>query len=464
MKIKKFIINNLYGYKQIKIDFENPIKILIGENGLGKTTVLNIIYFTLSKKFDRLSKINFESIDIIIDTKNKITIKKEILLKHLNRDNEISGSHFSEYLTKLNKDQTKNLRNLLDDASISPQFKRIELQNFLKEVGININAPAQYVFDLVKKHYNEFDANKFEEVIRQLDEYVDCKILYFPTYRRIEEEIKNIGYVSREELNEKYAHFISKKDLFSKLPQDDDIIQFGMKDVEDRIDKITSKIAHSSIIGFSDITAEMLHQLLTDFPNVKTKSRNKIDIDKLNIILERIGPNMSQSDRQQITEYIKKGETSNKGLLFFIDKLIELYNKQETQDTAIKNFVEVCNFYLSEKKYFYNEREVSLNIQHENENYAKFNKSSKVINLNQLSSGEKQIVSLFSKIYLEEDERYIVLFDEPELSLSIFWQKRLLPDILKSKKCDLMVAVTHSPFIYDNELYEFTNGLSEYES
>nr|WP_255356453.1 AAA family ATPase [Cylindrospermopsis sp. CR12] len=76
-----------------------------------------------------------------------------------------------------------------------------------------------------------------------------------------------------------------------------------------------------------------------------------------------------------------------------------------------------------------------------------------------LSSGEKQIISLFSKIYLEPHEDFIVLFDEPELSLSIEWQRRLLPDILKSNRCKLLLAVTHSPFIFDNELDLNANDL-----
>lgn len=80
-----------------------------------------------------------------------------------------------------------------------------------------------------------------------------------------------------------------------------------------------------------------------------------------------------------------------------------------------------------------------------------FNENGKVIQLMQLSSGEKQIVSLFSKLYLESDEKSVVVIDEPELSLSIQWQKMLLPDIILTNNCDLLVTVTHSPFIFANE-------------
>jgi len=83
--------------------------------------------------------------------------------------------------------------------------------------------------------------------------------------------------------------------------------------------------------------------------------------------------------------------------------------------------------------------------------------------LKKLSSGEKQIISIFSRIYLsDDDQRFIVLFDEPELSLSITWQQKLLPHIMDSKKCDFLLAVTHSPFISDNVLDSFTIGLNEF--
>jgi len=38
----------------------------------------------------------------------------------------------------------------------------------------------------------------------------------------------------------------------------------------------------------------------------------------------------------------------------------------------------------------------------------------------------------------------------------------LLPDILKSNKCIFLLAATHSPFIYENELDKYAIGLHEY--
>ncbi|NFG40381.1 ATP-binding protein [Clostridium botulinum] len=44
MKIKSIYIKNIKALKDFKIDFNNNVNVLIGENGLGKTTILETIY------------------------------------------------------------------------------------------------------------------------------------------------------------------------------------------------------------------------------------------------------------------------------------------------------------------------------------------------------------------------------------------------------------------------------------
>lgn len=50
-KIKSFEIIGLFWDDDINIPFKDPVKILICENGLGKTQVLNLFYFMLTQNF-----------------------------------------------------------------------------------------------------------------------------------------------------------------------------------------------------------------------------------------------------------------------------------------------------------------------------------------------------------------------------------------------------------------------------
>ena len=119
---------------------------------------------------------------------------------------------------------------------------------------------------------------------------------------------------------------------------------------------------------------------------------------------------------------------------------MENYSKLSDIDNRIKRFVDVVNKYFINKEFVYNQSSLDIAI---------YSREKKKIELNQLSSGEKQLVSIFSKVLLE-DKEIIVLFDEPELSLSIEWQKEFLVDISNSNSLFFLVAVTHSPFIFEN--------------
>lgn len=81
------------------------------------------------------------------------------------------------------------------------------------------------------------------------------------------------------------------------------------------------------------------------------------------------------------------------------------------------------------------------------------------IDFDDLSSGEKQIVSIFSKVYLDVTSPCIFIIDEPEISLSIEWQKDFLRDIYSSEKVALLIATTHSPFIFKNEYVDYVKEL-----
>lgn len=347
---------------------------------------------------------------------------------------------------------------------------RHDLLLFLKKKNIKLDAPIGYTIEALRRiAYEPRKDINFREIKEIISKNITSKILYFPTYRRIEEELQNLGNFKRD--NRRFSNHIYMGNEFISLENEDDneienvensLIQFGMADVEKRIETITQEISKSSIVGFSRLTGDMLIQLLRGYPDLTEVE--KINIEDITIILNRVGNNLSQEDKNKIIELISTNkifETENKQLIYFLERLLGLYKSQLHYDAAIKNFKDVCNGYLNEKHYEYNESTVDLRI-FRNEEDKNVNKEE--VKLSQLSSGEKQIVSLFSKIYLEPDNNFIVLFDEPELSLSIFWQKKLLPDILKSERCDFLLAVTHSPFIFENELQQRTIGLKEFFS
>ena len=89
------------------------------------------------------------------------------------------------------------------------------------------------------------------------------------------------------------------------------------------------------------------------------------------------------------------------------------------------------NKYFFGKKYFYNPQLLELVIKRTNN---KGESTESFIKLRNLSSGEKQLISTFSKIFLEDEKDLIILFDEPEISLSVPWQEEFIYDISQAQK------------------------------
>ena len=434
--IKSFSVHGLFGTDDVHIPFDENIKILVGENGIGKTQVLNLFYYTLTRNFFRLGEFSFDK--LILEFHEGIYV--EILKSSIDEFSQEIYNHpvIRDFIDQFGYSQLEMLRNRF--IQIKPN--RRKLQDF--EYNSRYKFPISLIFSVFEKLElnKENKSHLFSDCEKKIESGIEgSDILYFPTYRRVEEDLYNLGYSDDQLLN-----------------QENTLIQFGMDDVQKRFNNIQNTIDKLFKDGFSEISSEILSQLLEDEEDVTDSDFLKtIEDNDVEILVARVGNRMSEPKKKRIRELLLKKEAKLKdsSRIFFLKKLIDIYSSQKELDNSVKKFRDVCNEYLINKKVFYDESAIKISIKSE--------RNSCDIVLNKLSSGEKQIISMFSKIYLAEgDKRFIVLFDEPELSLSMLWQKQLLPHIFNSGKCEFLLAVTHSPFIFDNELDKYAIGLDQY--
>ena len=66
----------------------------------------------------------------------------------------------------------------------------------------------------------------------------------------------------------------------------------------------------------------------------------------------------------------------------------------------------------------------------------------------ELSSGEKQLLIILLTVLLERGEEYILMLDEPEISMHISWQYKLIDMILRLNPEVQIILTTHSPMIF----------------
>ena len=81
------------------------------------------------------------------------------------------------------------------------------------------------------------------------------------------------------------------------------------------------------------------------------------------------------------------------------------------------------------------------------ENEIRFTQIGETLVPYQLSSGEKQMLAILLTVLVEDNQPYVLFMDEPEVSLHIEWQKRLIDLCLELKPQVQIILTTHSPAV-----------------
>ena len=85
-----------------------------------------------------------------------------------------------------------------------------------------------------------------------------------------------------------------------------------------------------------------------------------------------------------------------------------------------------------------------------NENEIRFSQIGETLFPYQLSSGEKQILIILLTVLVQDNQPYVLFMDEPEVSLHVEWQKRLI-DLIQSLNPNVQIILTtHSPAVVMN--------------
>ena len=84
------------------------------------------------------------------------------------------------------------------------------------------------------------------------------------------------------------------------------------------------------------------------------------------------------------------------------------------------------------------------------ENEIRFTQIGEMLVPYQLSSGEKQMLAILLTVLVEDDLSYVLFMDEPEVSLHIEWQKRLIDLCLELNPNVQIILTTHSPAVVMN--------------
>ncbi len=169
MKIEQIKIAGLFAKYDANLTVRDNTIILVGANGLGKSTILNIVHYTLTKQWDLLPTLPFRSVTIEINGR-ELTLHADYLR---------SSSIFSA--------------NQEDLQSRSPQRFRANLHSLLS-----------YSPELLEALLKIDDSDQFVQTFRGLSRTLNIEDLYetwsflaVPQNKRIVESLIEPGPISR---------------------------------------------------------------------------------------------------------------------------------------------------------------------------------------------------------------------------------------------------------------------------
>ena len=454
-------VRGLFGQFNVTIPIKDNRVVVVGLNGIGKSTVLNAFYYVISTQWERLKEIQFDSIEVeadhlifvvekkwLVGMDMQSTISEQELVKFEQHNSIIFDRGLLRIFSRLTRQELRTLlraRTSFSEIRAIANKMRIPYR-VVEEIRSEINRDAI--------DFSWYMHSNLLEVEDYIDDTLEGRILYLPTYRRIEKDMKSIF----PELDEEgQGGFRARRSPIGRRQSDlyFELVKFGMEDVHLLINNkmeslkqfVLDEIRSLSTMYLRDIIGNVIRDKTVDHDFVKIQNFDEKNLRNMfhsfdNVPLRKV----DQSKIYHVVEKVKKKEgieENERYVAHYISSLIDIWENIEERGKSVKKFVDICNSYLVKKEFKFDNLNYSLSIRYQD---------GESLKMEELSSGEKQIVSLFAHMILDDQAKNYFIIDEPELSLSMDWQLRFLHDISRLDSCVFVGAVTHSPFIFEGGL------------
>lgn len=406
MKLKKINIRNVLSYNEEEIEFNKDLNIFVGANGSGKSNLLNIIIYILKrycyKNYEITKSYGIESIGHA-----KYSIREK---------NPLYNSSEDFFLSK-----HKLLKNKPSSISFTIEFEKNDVKNF----------------EEIKKYE--------KEIIDFLDYKVDRVSFIGDRYSVQAENVKSFFDIKNDDL-------IMGQDITIKLKENKNI---WIIENEEQYSCIKFLQYFTLIYNLLNIM-EVDHKVKNPFVFFEAYRNNSKDTTLVSI--SDFNNNYINTQTIANMENLAYSIGINSTYIMLATrKYGEIHRKCIEEENGLNKFNN--NPEYKKLKSFFEKFDYDINLKciEPNNNIYQFYliKDKLEIEIDAISSGEREVINFIFGLFLEQLEDSIVIIDEPELHLHPNWQKKLiqiLKDETNNKNIQIMFVTHSSSFIAYNTL------------
>jgi ABC-type lipoprotein export system ATPase subunit len=400
-------VENLFGrYTYNELNFRrkdnDDVAILYGDNGVGKTTLLKLIYSSLSPvtnegnrgylartPFSRLAirLMNGSQVEITKDRNGLIgsyTIRINDYSLHITpaRDFRVSEED-NPRIDEISEELRKNSLDILylsDDRSIKSTY------DFLTPTKL-ASESVQYGWDIAAGNY------------------VMHNTIVQPPYGRRFQDVERDKTINLSHVITIVSEWLARKTRHRTSSGDENASNVYLNVVK----------ALSTLGGTRKTKITEREALLKPLNNLESsvKKYQKFGLIASYPLSEfvKILHDAPETRIPDIAEVLSP----------YLDSVITRLNALEEVRVIMSTFEEELNSYLRDKS-------ATLHVDHE---LRFFDERNTNIPPSDLSSGERQLLFLFCAALMSRDGNSLIIIDEPELSLNVKWQRRLVSSLAK---------------------------------
>lgn len=411
--IEEFKVSKLWGRRDVSLSFNDNVNIIVGPNASGKTTLLNLLRFIITVDLDGLHKIQFTEAVLYLhsfggQSTRTIRIKKQetgVTYRISNRTYTLDYGDARAFW--VNETFTSRRRFRLRERQVEPIRSDVimTMERLVSAVWLPVSRRLPIdPFSESQRRDSDTDVESVDVRLREL-------LANLTTYRLALN-------LSLSERHSKFEKDVLKTILYHK---EHDTLMIGPGEKPTDQDKT---------------------QLLTAFEaagllDTAMKSRINEHFDAANETYDRIMKDTQDTDKPVLMEDVVIVPLIRRTRRI-VDFARELEVFREDLFRPVRKFESTLNSFLSGK-------EVSITDKGQAE--IRSTQFDTEIDPMLLSSGEKQLMILLIQALLWEDKPVVYVVDEPELSLHVEWQGKLLTGLVELARSIQLIVATHAPEI-----------------